>query len=143
MATVAKTWHGWLAYGLHAFVTVPFWLMIAGAVVAWYCYLINPKVPAAIQSKLKFINCILENKYFFDWFYEQVIARGSRVLGQGLWQRADRGLIDGLLVNGSAKVVGAIAAVTRRLQTGFIYHYAFAMIIGLMAAITYIIFGIK
>jgi NADH-quinone oxidoreductase subunit L len=143
MATVAKTWHGWLAYGLHAFVTVPFWLMIAGAVVAWYCYLINPKVPAAIKSKLKFINCILENKYFFDWFYEQVIARGSRVLGQGLWQRADRGLIDGLLVNGSAKVVGAIAAVTRRLQTGFIYHYAFAMIIGLMAAITYIIFGIK
>ncbi len=143
MATIAKTWHGWLAYGLHAFVTVPFWLMIAGAVVAWYCYLINPKVPAAIQSKLKFINCILENKYFFDWFYEQVIARGSRVLGQGLWQRADRGLIDGLLVNGSAKVVGAIAAVTRRLQTGFIYHYAFAMIIGLMAAITYIIFGIK
>jgi NADH-quinone oxidoreductase subunit L len=143
MATIAKTWHGWLAYGLHAFVTVPFWLMIAGAVVAWYCYLINPKVPAAIQSKLKFINGILENKYFFDWFYEQVIARGSRVLGQGLWQRADRGLIDGLLVNGSAKVVGAIAAVTRRLQTGFIYHYAFAMIIGLMAAITYIIFSIK
>lgn len=143
MATIAKTWQGWVAYGLHAFVTVPFWLMIAGAVVAWYCYLINPKVPAVIQSKLKFINCILENKYFFDWFYEQVIARGSRVLGKGLWQRADRGLIDGLLVNGSAKVVGAIAAVTRRLQTGFIYHYAFAMIIGLMAAITYIIFGIK
>lgn len=143
MATIAKTWHGWVAYGLHAFVTVPFWFMIAGAVVAWYCYLINPKVPAVIQSKLKFINCILENKYFFDWFYEQVIARGSRMLGKGLWQRADRGLIDGLLVNGSAKVVGAIAAVTRRLQTGFIYHYAFAMIIGLMAAITYIIFGIK
>ncbi|MDP4910012.1 MAG: NADH-quinone oxidoreductase subunit L [Burkholderiaceae bacterium] len=143
MATIAKTWHGWLAYGLHAFVTVPFWLMVAGAVVAWYCYLINPKVPAAIQSKLKFINCVLENKYFFDWFYEQVIARGSRLLGKGLWQTADRGLIDGLLVNGSAKVIGAIAAVTRRLQTGFIYHYAFAMIIGLMAAITYIIFGTK
>jgi NADH-quinone oxidoreductase subunit L len=143
MATIAKTWHGWVAYGLHAFVTVPFWLMVAGAVVAWYCYLINPKVPAAIQSKLKFINCILENKYFFDWIYEQVFARGSRLLGKGLWQQADRGLIDGLLVNGSAKVVGAIAAVTRRLQTGFIYHYAFAMIIGLMAAITYIIFGTK
>jgi len=143
MATIAKTWHGWLAYGLHAFVTVPFWLMVAGAVVAWYCYLINPKVPAAIQSRLKFVNCVLENKYFFDWFYEQVMARGSRVLGKGLWQTADRGLIDGLLVNGSAKVIGAIAAVTRRLQTGFIYHYAFAMIIGLMAAITYIIFGTK
>jgi NADH-quinone oxidoreductase subunit L len=143
MASVAKTWHGWVAYGLHAFVTVPFWLMIAGAVVAWYCYLINPKVPAAIQAKLKLINCILENKYFFDWFYEQVISRGARVLGKGLWQQADRGLIDGLLVNGSAKVVGVMAAVTRRLQTGYIYHYAFAMIIGLMAAITYIIFGTK
>ena len=143
MATMAKTWHGWVAYSLHAFVTVPFWLMIAGAVVAWYCYLINPKVPAAIQAKLKFINCILENKYFFDWFYEQVIARGARVLGKGLWQKADRGLIDGVLVNGSAKVVGLIAAVTRRFQTGYIYHYAFAMIIGLMAAITYIIFGTK
>jgi NADH-quinone oxidoreductase subunit L len=143
MATIAKTWHGWLDYALNSVVTVPFWLMVAGAVVAWYCYLINPKVPAAIQSKLKFINCILENKYFFDWMYEQVFARGSRLLGKGLWQQADRGLIDGLLVNGSAKVVGAIAAVTRRLQTGFIYHYAFAMIIGLMAAITYIIFGTK
>ncbi len=143
MAAMAKTWHGWVAYGLHAFVTVPFWLMIAGAVIAWYCYLINPKVPAVIQSKLKGINCILENKYFFDWFYEQVMARGSRALGKGLWQQADRGLIDGLLVNGSAKVVGVIAAITRRFQTGFIYHYAFAMIIGLMAAITYIIFGTK
>jgi len=143
MATLAKTWHGWVAYGLHAFVTVPFWLMIAGAVVAWYCYLINPKVPAAIQSKLKTINCILENKYYFDWFYEQVVARGSRLLGRGLWQQADRGLIDGLLVNGSAKVIGMIAAITRHFQTGYIYHYAFAMIIGLLAAITYIIFGTK
>lgn len=143
MATMAKTWHGWVAYGLHAFVTVPFWLMIAGLVVAWYCYLVNPKVPAAIQSHLKFINCILNNKYFFDWFNEQVLARGARGLGRGLWQQADRGLIDGLLVNGSAKVVGVIAAITRRFQTGFIYHYAFAMIIGLMAAITYIIFGTK
>ena len=143
MASIAKTWDGWVAYGLHAFVTVPFWLMIAGAVVAWYCYLINPKVPAAIQSKFKTINCILENKYYFDWFYEQVVARGSRLLGRGLWQQADRGLIDGLLVNGSAKVVGMIAAITRHFQTGYIYHYAFAMIIGLMAAITYIIFGTK
>ena len=71
------------------------------------------------------------------------MARGARLLGKGLWQQADRGLIDGVLVNGSAKLIGAIAAVTRRLQTGYIYHYAFAMIIGLMAAITYIIFGSK
>ena len=143
MATLTLEWHGWLAYALHAFGSAAFWLLVAGFVVAWYCYLINPKMPVLIQSKLKGLNYVLENKYFFDWFYEQVIARGSRFLGNGLWQKADRGLIDGLIVNGSAKVVGVIASLTRRLQTGYIYHYAFAMIIGLMAAITYIIFGTK
>jgi NADH-quinone oxidoreductase subunit L len=146
MAELAKEWHhvhGWVGYGLHAFVTVPFWLVVAGAVVAWYCYLINPKVPAAIQANLKFVNKVLENKYFFDWFNEQVLARGLRALGTSFWQRGDRGLIDGLLVNGSAKLVGALAAVARRFQTGYIYHYAFAMIIGLLVAITYVIFGTK
>ena len=146
MAELAKEWHhahGWVGYAIHAFATVPFWLVVAGAVVAWYCYLINPKVPAAIQSNLKFVNHILENKYFFDWFNEQVLARGLRALGTSFWQRGDRGLIDGVLVNGSAKLVGAVAAVTRRFQTGYIYHYAFAMIIGLLVAITYIILGTK
>ncbi len=146
MAALAEEWHhvhGWVGYALHAFTSVAFWLVVAGAVVAWYCYLINPKVPAAIKSKLSGINYVLENKYFFDWFNEQVLARGMRVLGKGLWQQGDRGLIDGVLVNGSAKLVGAIAAISRKLQTGYIYHYAFAMIIGLMVAITYIIYGSK
>ncbi|MDO8693137.1 MAG: NADH-quinone oxidoreductase subunit L [Sheuella sp.] len=143
MADLQSHWHGWLAYALHAFTSVAFWLVVAGAVITWYCYLINPKVPAAIKSKLSGLNYVLENKYFFDCLYEQVFARGSRLLGKGLWQLGDRGLIDGLLVNGSAKLVGSIAAVTRKLQTGYIYHYAFAMIIGLIAAITYIIFGSK
>ena len=143
MADLQSHWHGWLAYAMHAFTTVAFWLVVAGAVVAWYCYLINPKVPAVIKSKLSGLNYILENKYFFDLLYEQVFARGSRLLGKGLWQQGDRGLIDGLLVNGSAKLIGSIAAVSRKLQTGYIYHYAFAMIIGLIAAITYIIFGTK
>ena len=143
MADLQAHWHGWLAYALHAFTSLAFWLVVAGAVITWYCYLINPKVPAAIKSKLSGLNYVLENKYFFDWFYEQVLARGMRGLGKGLWQQGDRGLIDGVLVNGSAKLVGAIAAVSRKLQTGYIYHYAFAMIIGLTAAITYIIFGSK
>lgn len=143
MAVLKSHFHGWVSYALHAFSTVPFWLVVAGAVVAWYCYLINPKVPAAIQRKLSGLNYVLENKYFFDWFNEQVLARGARCLGKGLWQQGDRGLIDGLLVNGSAKLVGAIASVARRLQTGYIYHYAFAMIIGLLVAITLIIFGPK
>jgi len=146
MAELSKEWHhahGWVGYAMHAFTTVPFWLVVAGAVVAWYCYLINPQVPAAIQSNLKFVNHVLENKYFFDWFNEQVLARGLRAVGTSFWQRGDRGLIDGVLVNGSAKLVGALAAVTRRFQTGYIYHYAFAMIIGLLVAITYIILGTK
>jgi len=109
--------------------------VVAGAVVAWYCYLINPKVPAAIHSRLSFVIRILENKYFIDWFNEEVISRGARLLGRGLWQAGDRGLIDGVLVNGSARSVGWFAALTRHLQSGYIYHYAFAMIIGIMALV--------
>ncbi|QKH34405.1 NADH-quinone oxidoreductase subunit L [Achromobacter pestifer] len=139
MHELGEEWHGWVAFGLHAFQTVPFWLVVAGAVTAWYCYLINPKVPAKIQSSLSGINKVLENKYYVDWVNEQIIARGLRCLGRGLWQTGDRGIIDGLLINGSARVVGWVAAVSRHLQSGFIYHYAFAMIIGIMALVTFFV----
>jgi NADH-quinone oxidoreductase subunit L len=139
MSELAHHWHGVLAYGLHAFTSVAFLLLVAGFVVAWYCYLINPKVPAAIERSLSGLNVVLQNKYYFDWFNEQVIARGARLLATGLWKGGDRGLIDGLLVNGSARLVGAVAAVVRRGQSGYIYHYAFAMIIGLMALITFFV----
>lgn len=85
---------------------MPFWLVVAGAVIAWYCYLINPRVPAAIQSTFSGVYKLLENKYYVDWINEQIIARGARCLGYGLWQTGDRGIIDGVLVNGSARVVG-------------------------------------
>src|SRR5690606_20546173 len=110
-----------------------------GFVVAWYCYLINPSVPAAIQRNLPLINKIMENKYYADWFNEQVISRGARCLGHGLWQKGDRGLIDGIVVNGSARVVGWFSALSRHLQSGYIYHYAFAMIIGVMALLTFFV----
>ncbi len=139
MAELAGHWHGWMAYALHGFVTLPFWLMIAGLVVAWYCYLINPKIPAAIHSKLSVINRILDNKYYADWFNEQVIARCVRGLGRGFWQAGDRGLIDGIMINGSARLVGAVASASRHLQSGYIYHYAFAMIIGIMALLTFFV----
>ena len=138
MHELHEEWHGWVAFGMHAFQTLPFWLVVAGAVIAWYCYLINPKVPAAIKSSLSGVNRILENKYFVDWINEQIIAR-ARCLGRGLWQTGDRGLIDGLLVNGSARVVGWVSAISRHLQSGFIYHYAFAMIIGIMALVTFFV----
>lgn len=139
MAELASHWHGWVAYALHGFVTVPFWLMIAGLVVAWYCYLINPKVPAVIQRNLSGLNKVLENKYYVDWVNEQIICRAARCLGVGLWKGGDRGLIDGLLVNGSARVVGWVAAVSRHLQSGYIYHYAFAMILGILAFLTFFV----
>ncbi len=139
MHELHEEWHAWVAFGLHAFQTVPFWLVVAGAVIAWYCYLINPKVPAKIQSSLSGINKLLENKYYVDWINEQIIARGARCLGRGLWQTGDRGIIDGLLINGSARVVGWVAAISRHLQSGFIYHYAFAMIIGIMALVTFFV----
>lgn len=143
MATLKDGWHGWMAYALHGFVTVPFWLMIAGLVVAWYFYLVNPSIPAAIKRNCSGIYRILENKYYVDWVNEQVIARGVRCLGTGLWKGGDMGLIDGLVVNGSARVVGWIAAVSRRLQTGYIYHYAFAMILGIMALLTFFVLTVQ
>ena len=87
MHELHEEWHGWVAFGMHAFQTLPFWLVVAGAVIAWYCYLINPKVPAAIKSSLSGVNRILENKYFVDWINEQIIARGARCLP---WPVADR-----------------------------------------------------
>ncbi|TFL13824.1 NADH-quinone oxidoreductase subunit L [Pusillimonas caeni] len=139
MAELAAHWHDWLAYALHGFVTVPFWLMIAGLVVAWYCYMVNPAVPAALRRSLSGVYGLLENKYYADWFNEQVVSRLALGLGRGLWQGGDRGFIDGIVVNGSAKVVGWVAAISRHLQSGFIYHYAFAMIIGIMAFLTFFV----
>lgn len=139
MHELHEEWHGWVAFGLHAFQTLPFWLVVAGAVIAWYCYLINPKVPAAIKSSLSGVNKVLENKYYVDWVNEQIIARGLRCLGRGLWQTGDRGIIDGFLINGSVRVVGWVSAISRHLQSGFIYHYAFAMIIGIMALVTFFV----
>ena len=139
MATLASHWHGWIAYALHGFVTVPFWLMVAGLVVAWYCYVVNPALPPKVYRSLSGINRVLENKYYADWLNEQVIARGARCLGAGFWKGGDRALIDGLVVNGSARVVGWVAAISRHLQSGYIYHYAFAMIIGIMALLTFFV----
>ncbi|AUL46622.1 NADH-quinone oxidoreductase subunit L [Bordetella trematum] len=139
MGELREDWHGWVAYGLHSVQTPAFWLMVAGAVVAWYCYLINPKVPARVKQTFSGVYKVMENKYYVDWINEQIIARGARCLGRGLWQTGDRGLIDGVLVNGSARLVGWVAAVSRHLQSGYIYHYAFAMILGIMALVTFFV----
>lgn len=143
MAELAGHWHGWVEYAMHGFVTVPFWLMVAGLVVAWYCYMVNPRVPAGIKRSLSGLYTILDNKYYADWFNEQVLSRGVRLLGRGLWQGGDRGLIDGLIIHGSARVVGLVAALSRHFQSGYIYHYAFAMIIGILAFLTFLVLTVQ
>ena len=136
MHELAQAFHGSLAMAEHAVTTLPFWLALAGVVVSWYMYLINPKVPAFFAKALRPLIVILENKYFMDWINENILARGARLLGTGLWKGGDRALIDGLLVNGSWKVVGWVASVARHFQSGYLYHYALVMILGVFALMT-------
>ena len=131
MAALAEHWHGWVAMAMHGFTSLPFWLMVAGIATAWYFYLVNPAIPARLQQTFKGIYTVLENKYYLDRFNEWFFAGGARRLGSGLWKCGDQGLIDGLVVNGSARLVGWFSRVLRQGQTGFLNHYAIAMIIGL------------
>ena len=117
--------------GLHAFLTLPLWLAAAGVFAAWFLYMKRPDLPAVIAARLKPLVSLLDHKYYFDWFNENVIARLSRALGSLFWKAGDRTLIDGALVNGSAYSVNALAGIVRRVQTGFLYSYAFWMVIGL------------
>ncbi|MGB4115056.1 MAG: NADH-quinone oxidoreductase subunit L [Polaromonas sp.] len=139
MEVLAKLFHGPVQMALHGLTAAPFWLALAGVVTAWYMYMRNPALPAAIQSKCQPLYTLLENKYYIDWFNENVLARGTRMLGMGLWKFGDQKLIDGVLVNGSWKVVGWISGIVRRLQSGFIYHYAFGMILGVFVLMTYFV----
>jgi NADH-quinone oxidoreductase subunit L len=137
MAELAKIFHGPAQMALHGLMTAPFWLALAGVVSAYYMYMLNPALPAAIKRRVEPLYTLLENKYYMDWFNENVLARGARALGVGLWKGGDEKLIDGALVNGSWKVVGWVSGVVRKVQTGYIYHYALAMIVGIFILISY------
>src|SRR5690606_1426367 len=102
---------------MHAVSTLPFWLMVAGVLVAYVLYLLGPDVPAAIRARFAWLYRVLDNKYYFDWFNENVIAALARGMGQGLWKGGDMGLIDGL-INGSARATGGLGAALRLLQSG-------------------------
>jgi NADH-quinone oxidoreductase subunit L len=139
MAGLREIFHGPVAMALHGFQTAPFWLMLAGVASAYYCYMINPRVPAWFYNKFRAIHTLLDNKYYMDKFNDVFFAGGARLLGRGLWNIGDKTLIDGLIVNGSAKLVGWFAGVTRTFQTGYIYHYAFTMIIGIALYLGYLL----
>jgi NADH-quinone oxidoreductase subunit L len=139
MAELAKEFHGAAQLALHGLMTLPFWLAVAGVALSYYMYIINPSLPAKIKSRVLPIYTLLENKYYLDWFNENVIARGARALGMGLWKVGDQKIIDGGLVNGSWKLIGVFSGVVRRAQTGYIYHYALVMLLGLFALMTYFV----
>jgi NADH-quinone oxidoreductase subunit L len=140
MLELAKAFHGPWAMAVHALTTLPFMLAVAGVVLSYYMYIINPALPAAIRRNVQPIYTLLEHKYYLDWFNENVLARGARALGTLLWGN-DKTVIDGALVNGSWKVVGLISAATRKLQTGYLYHYAFSMILGMFVLLAYFVNG--
>jgi NADH-quinone oxidoreductase subunit L len=143
MAKFAEIFHGPLAMVSHALYTPPLYLALGGAVTAWYMYLINPAVPAAIGRALKPIVTLLENKYYLDWFNENVLAKGARGLGIGLWKGGDRVLIEGGVVNASWKLVGWVSSLVRQAQTGYLYHYALVMIVGVLLFMTYFVWLAK
>ena len=139
MAELAQNIHGWVPMALHGFTALPFWLALAGVALSYYMYMINPALPVRIQRMFSPVQTLLENKYYLDWINENVLARGARALGTGLWKGGDRALIDGALVNGSWKTVGWVSGVVRKLQSGFLYHYALVMILGIFVLMTYFV----
>ncbi|MGV2289420.1 NADH-quinone oxidoreductase subunit L [Trinickia sp. YCB016] len=132
---MADEFHGWVAMGLHSVSGLPVWLALAGVVTAWFLYLKRPDLPAVIRRAFGPIYTLLDNKYYMDKINDLVFAKGAVAIGRGLWKEGDVVVIDGI-VNGSARFIGWFASVIRFLQSGYIYHYAFAMIIGMLGLLT-------
>lgn len=139
MVKLAEIFHGPVAMAVHGLQTAPFWLALAGVALSYYMYMVNPAVPTAIKKACMPIFNLLENKYYLDWINENILARGARALGVGLWKGGDQVLIDGVVVNGSWKLVGWIAGLVRRVQTGYVYHYALVMLLGIFALMTWFV----
>ncbi len=137
MSELAHEFHGATAMALHALSTLPFWLALAGVAVSYFFYMVKPEIPAAIGRALSPLIRVMENKYYLDWFNENVLAAGARKLGIALWKGGDVTLIDGGLVNGSARAVGGLAGMVRKVQTGYLSWYALVMVLGIFGLMTW------
>ncbi|QQX85381.1 NADH-quinone oxidoreductase subunit L [Cupriavidus necator] len=142
MAELEEAFHGWVPMALHSLTTPVLWLAIGGVVLSWFFYMKRPDIPEAIKNRFSGLYTLLDNKYYMDAINQAVFARGARLLGTGLWKGGDQSLIDGLLVNGAARVVASFASASRYLQSGYIYHYAFAMIVGMLVLLTLTVTGV-
>jgi len=141
LGEMSEHYHGVLGFTWHGVKGLPFWLMLAGIGTAWYLYMVRTDIPAQLAERFQALYRLLTKKYYFDEIYYALFAMGSRIVGWALWQIGDVRLIDGLFVNGSAKVVGAMSAVVRHIQSGYLYHYAFGMIIGLLLLLSLVLIG--
>jgi len=139
MEMIREEFHGPAQMALHGLTTAPFWLALSGVVLAYYMYLVNPALPAAIKRRVQPIYTLLENKYYMDWFNENVLSPAARGLGTALWKGGDQAVIDGIVVNGSWRVVGWVSGVVRKLQTGYLYDYALTMVLGVFVLMTYFV----
>ncbi|MES2069373.1 MAG: NADH-quinone oxidoreductase subunit L [Pseudomonadota bacterium] len=140
MEALKEEFHSPAEMAIHALRSPPFWLALAGVASSYFFYMVKPAIPTAIKQRAHAIYTLLDNKYYMDKFNDIVFAGGARLLGGGLWNIGDRGLIDGIIVNGSAKAVAWISRGVRLFQTGYLYHYAFVMILGVMGFLAYIMF---
>lgn len=139
LGEIGHEYEGQGGFILNAFRSPAIYLAFAGVASAWFLYLKRPDIPAALRAKLGPLYRMLDNKYWFDWFNENVLAAGARGVGRLFWRVGDEMIVDGAVVNGSARTVGWLAAVTRHIQSGYLYHYAFAMIIGLAAMLAWLL----
>ncbi len=139
MHELAQAFHGPLAMASHALGTAPFWLALSGVVLAYVLYMVKTGWPAAIQKMVQPLHTLLDHKYYLDAFNEHVLARGARGIGAGLWRWGDQVLIDGALVNGAWRWVSRLSGLVRKGQTGYLYHYALAMIMGVFLLMTWFV----
>ena len=139
IGALTRDFQGAMSMAIHGLTSLPFLLAMLGVGLSYYLYVINPALPARLRNQFSGIVTILEEKYYFDRFNDFFFAGGARKLGEGLFRYGDRAMIDGAMVNGSAKGVAMLSGVMRHLQTGYVYHYAFVMVAGVLAFLTWLL----
>ena len=135
----AANYHGIWSFISHGVTALPFWLAMAGVAMAYFLYMLRPDIPMRMHQKFNWLYRIMDNKYGFDRFNEVIFSGGARVIGRVLWKVGDEAIIDGTVVNGAARAVGFVSKVGRQLQSGYLYHYAFAMILGVWLLLTFFV----
>ncbi|MDH5232876.1 MAG: NADH-quinone oxidoreductase subunit L [Gammaproteobacteria bacterium] len=141
LGKVGEGFDGALGFITHGVMGPAFWLAMAGVATAYYIFMMKPEIADNIKQRFHFIYDLLDNKYYADDFNDKVFASGSRGVGKLLWKVGDENIIDGMVVNGSAKTVGWVSGIIRHMQTGYLYTYAFVMIFGLCGLLSYLLFG--